>query len=300
MANFNVDARAGFMPFDLTELHDLWGSLQDGNYWSAFRRAINILDNMVNPTLGRTTPRPWEPKTGERIDECCEKLQEWCDTGPQNQPARRTAGEPNLSAIDPASIVTIVTLILKFVSEWRKRRNPDPANLTGATNEKFTGPSAGKPDPSNRIPAPKFDRTPLANTANRNPDGSINRPVGMTSDQPAPAATNPDDPSGETIPVSNDTNTKADTLAGRQTQFPPDMERATNERDVDTQVESDPAPQEANANEAGPNREPNQGGHSQSDAMRQARETQAKTDAARAAEASKPKPGQKPGGGGRK
>lgn len=286
---FNVNARAGFMPFDLSELHDLYTNLKDGNFWSAFKRAVRLLDDIINPAAGKTLARSWDADVGDRIDDCCQGLEEWCEEQSESHPAEasrpmRRAGEPNVDAVDPASIITIVTLILQFVAEWRKRRKP-AAGMAETNRQR-----------SERLESTSPREAIMKDPQSRNPDGSINRPAGVTSDQPAPAATDPSDPSGKPLDVTNDTNSKEDTLAGKQTQFPADMNRATNARDAAPTDESEEPAQEANANEAGPNRDNvNSGPDGQSDAMKRA--AQAKQDAAKAAEAAKPKPGHKPGSG---
>lgn len=221
---FNVDARAGFMPFDLADLQDLWTNLKDGNYWTAFRKAVHILDDLINPTVGRTRVSTHTVEIAERVDECCENLEQWIEEH-ENDPDSKKLGklhEPNAEAVPIAEILIIVRLILQFISDWRKRRE-NPQMERGAR-------TAESPRKFNVRPNPLAKGQLMSDKKETPPE--VNRPAGVTNDQPAPMATNPSDPSGKSIPVTEETNTKADTLAGDQSYAPGEAKHTPTGEDV--------------------------------------------------------------------
>lgn len=177
-------ASAGFMPFNLSDLAELWGNLKDGNYFSAFKRAIKILNDTLNPTVGTSIPLSWKPDIeGTHVDEICDKIEQWRDEAslePEDFQRPAELSEPNAGAVPIGEIIMIVNLVLDFVREWRRRRNPTPT-------------VGGQPD------AVKNREQFIRNVKMTNPEQlASTRPV-----EPArptqPPVTNPSDGSGETL-----------------------------------------------------------------------------------------------------
>lgn len=153
-SKFSVAANAGFAPFSLYDLQQLWTNLRDGNYWSAFRIAISILNNAVNAQEGITTAHPWDDSTGEQIDDVCRELENWRD-GMSRTVATKVVkvkpqgGEPGVDAIPLPEILSLITMVLQMLRDWRKRRSEPtpPQGVTGAVPTFPGQPGTAAPKP---------------------------------------------------------------------------------------------------------------------------------------------------------
>ena len=138
--NFSVETHCS-----LADLQDLWGSVRDGDYWTAFKRAIRILNDCMNPEIhtGGVTARgvASAPSAADTagFDECCQNLRNWLDTNGDGLRAAtdEDAEEPTAATVEmPEKLKTsdapkitidqvliIVELVVSIFERWQKRRN---------------------------------------------------------------------------------------------------------------------------------------------------------------------------------
>jgi len=204
-AKFTTAASAGVMPFNLADLTELWANLRDGNYWSAFRKAIRLLDNMVNAEEGRVMVHPWTEDDGEKIDDCCREMEKWRDDYSRTIAHKVVKvvpemGEPNVDAVPIGEIIGLITLVLQMIQAWRKRKDQPtpPAGVSGTTTGLPAVP--GQPGTVPRVAATRAPVFPPhvqvtdkpaahPSTADREGNKPINPPEEPTgeSQQPTPA-----------------------------------------------------------------------------------------------------------------
>lgn len=123
---------------DMVQLSELYANLRDGNYWSAFRQAVEILHNSMttDPKAVRGTPtqranarmaaRAQMPVKQSQIIDIKEKLNECCDDLEKQQSTQLRAGnkeavgasqEKNVGKVDLAGLLALVRMILGFLQE---------------------------------------------------------------------------------------------------------------------------------------------------------------------------------------
>lgn len=134
-----ADSEQGFVAFnlDIYQLTDLYANVRDGNYWSAFRIAVEILhSNFTFDTKAvRGTPnqrmaaraRTQQPVSKAQISDVKAKLEECCNDlekqqGQQlkvtNKPTAVGASqEKNVGKIDLAGLLALVRMILQLFQE---------------------------------------------------------------------------------------------------------------------------------------------------------------------------------------
>lgn len=127
--------------FSIFELHDIYTNLKDGNYWTAVRKLATLLNALVNPTTGKASgPVQWTDTDAVELDDICSRLESFV-WEPASFPTDGKLKAPNAPAVDPATIIMLVELVLQLVSAWRKRRNPpapipvsSPVDASGSAN----------------------------------------------------------------------------------------------------------------------------------------------------------------------
>lgn len=151
--NFSVETHCS-----LTDLQDLWGSIRDGDYWTAFKRAVRILNDCMNPEMkvGGVTARgvASAPSAADTagFDECCQNIRSWLDrnrsgdsTFPESLRADSDDEDSDSSENQGSAVIempeklrnsdapkitidqvlAIVELIVSIFERWQKRRNGD-------------------------------------------------------------------------------------------------------------------------------------------------------------------------------
>lgn len=126
--------------FNMVQLTELYANMRDGNYWSAFRLVVSILNDNINPlplVRGRNASpvaaRVQTPVKVSEVDEICEKLCELCDGLEHDQrththltgdkTAVRASREPNINAVDPLAVLQMIKVVVDLIREWRKARS---------------------------------------------------------------------------------------------------------------------------------------------------------------------------------
>lgn len=133
---------AGFN-FDMYSLTEMYSNIRDGNYWSAFRMAVEILHQNFNPyppmmrgTNRNVTTRTQEPVRMSQVIDAEENLQECCDHLRNNvkahnarssstgikEPLPGTSQEKNVEVVDVMGLIALVEMILGFVRRFRESR----------------------------------------------------------------------------------------------------------------------------------------------------------------------------------
>jgi hypothetical protein len=205
----SFNASAGFMPFSLYDLQELWSNIRDGNYWSAFRKAIRILDGAVNPEAGRTRAEAWTPEIGEQIDECCAELEQWAQdfrgaVGSKVVTVKPQLSEPGADAVPIVEIISLVMMVVNFIREWRKRRaepTPPQGARTGNLETAVNPPQRATRTPVFPSNVEVRDRegvsTNAGELAKNTADPKFNQPPQqpMTGNTPTPI--NPEDEPGD-------------------------------------------------------------------------------------------------------
>lgn len=126
--------------FDMVQLTELYANMRDGNYWSAFRLVVSILNENINPAplvRGRNASpiaaRVQTPVKVAEVDEICQKLCELCDGLEHDQRTHthltgdktgvRASREPNINAVDPLAVLQLIKVVVDLVRQWRQSRN---------------------------------------------------------------------------------------------------------------------------------------------------------------------------------
>lgn len=136
---------AGFN-FDLYSLHELYANIRDGNYWSAFRIAIEILHQNVSPvppmtrgtnrnvTMNRPIQTPVRMAdvmdAEENLDDCCKHLESNVKThsarshatGVKANELPGASQEKNVGMVDIVGLIALVNMIRNFVKQFREGR----------------------------------------------------------------------------------------------------------------------------------------------------------------------------------
>lgn len=182
-----VGVKTGIMSFDPSQLADIYTNLVDGNYWTAFRKAVNVINSVINPSVGKVSVQSFDSEVqGVDVDCYCCKLEDWVKSqipGEMNVTAgHHTAA--GTEAVDPATILFIISTLIQVIQQFRKRRQEvtvavEDSNGQTATDtvtvetqgetvggEENTG---GEPTPPPPPPVPPVD--PRAKTR-----GSATRP----------------------------------------------------------------------------------------------------------------------------
>lgn len=125
----------GFVAFnlDMYQLSEMYANMRDGNYWSAFRIAVDILHSNMSfdPRSVRGTPaqrlaaraRVQAPVNKVQVMELKEKLEECCDNLEKHQGTQLKTGsneavgasqEKNVNKVNLAGLIALVRMILSL------------------------------------------------------------------------------------------------------------------------------------------------------------------------------------------
>lgn len=133
----------GLMPFNLYDIQELLSELKAGSYWAAFRRAVAMMNGLVNPTL-KAVPFHSNPEDLAKAFSCCDELERWADDAEDVKTGADEA--PDFGVIE---VIGIIRLVIGVIQMWRNRKKPEAVK-----------PVAAKP-----TPAAKPVATPAAKPA---------------------------------------------------------------------------------------------------------------------------------------
>jgi hypothetical protein len=115
--------RAQSGSLSLYDLQELYANLRDGAYLSALKRAIAILNSLLNLNDSGATALTAD---GGAFDKCCDDLEKWCDQkqldarGSNGEASTVDAGHENRKAIPVIVIIELVSQILAIIQKWRQ------------------------------------------------------------------------------------------------------------------------------------------------------------------------------------
>lgn len=130
--------------FDLYELTELYANMRDGNYWSAFRTVVRILNDNINAEPDRLTTRPsarplspaqlrqQTPVAASQVIDIIDKLEEQCDTLEREhtlkqrttrndkEPPIRASQEKNIHLVNMEGTVAMNRMLVGILKEWKQ------------------------------------------------------------------------------------------------------------------------------------------------------------------------------------
>lgn len=112
-----------FLPpgFDLSGLQSIYSSLRDGDYYGAFKHAIKFLDNLINPPLTVKTASGLglsdedSLKLENQLAFIKKTAKNWSEKGAVK------ASAPDAPQLDPATIISVILMVVEFVRRYRGR-----------------------------------------------------------------------------------------------------------------------------------------------------------------------------------
>ncbi len=114
-------ASDGVSAFHLYDLQEIVASLKAGDYWAAFRKAIALVNGVVNPAAKSIKAFSYTDEEVKKAEECCDFLEEWMDANDEDPLPQLLKASAEPTAIPIIEIIGAIRLVVELIRMWRNR-----------------------------------------------------------------------------------------------------------------------------------------------------------------------------------
>lgn len=106
-------------PFDLLAILEIWNLIKTKDYWSAVKKAIHLIDQLINPAIGGGESKAMTEETQTQFDKCCCDIEDWCSE--QDGKITAVAVDVSGTAVEFSTddAAQVLALLIRLLAGWR-------------------------------------------------------------------------------------------------------------------------------------------------------------------------------------
>lgn len=107
-------------PFDLLAILEIWNLIKTKDYWSAVKKAIHLIDQLINPAIGGGESKAMTEATQAQFDKCCCDIEDWC-AEQDGKKVEATTVDVSGAAIQfsTSDAAEVLALLVRLLAGWR-------------------------------------------------------------------------------------------------------------------------------------------------------------------------------------